>query len=149
MRLANAARAHAARRVLEPHHLAGLCRWPIQRAAASAAAPQRAGFSTDVVQTDQLSSFTADRKLFAEGLPDLVDHANLYNNPGVKYNWRRGQGALPKDVVMLRRKKAQLIIDRLANAKADGSLADLAPGFLLTGGAGSGKSRAVYFPKAV
>ena len=141
MRLAHAARAHAARRVLEPG-LAGLCRWPIQRAAATSI-PQRAAFSTDIVQSESLLSFKADRKLFAEGLPDLVDHANLYNNPGVKYNWRRAQAALPKDVVMLRRKKAQLVIDRLASARADGCLEDLAPGLLLTGGAGSGKSMAL------
>ena len=143
MRLAGAARAHAARRALEPCHLAGLCRWPIQRAAAAASAPQRAAFSTDMVQSSPLSSFKADRKLFAEGLPDLIDHANLYNNPGVKYNWRRGQGALPTDIAMLRRKKAQLVIDRLAHARTDGSLADLAPGLLFTGGAGSGKSMAL------
>ena len=141
MRLANAARAQAARRALE-HRFAGLCRWPIQRAAATSV-PRHAAFSTDVAQSESLLSFKADGKLFAEGLPDLVDHANLYNNPGVKYNWRRQQAALPKDVVMLRRKKAQLVIDRLASARADECLEDLAPGLLLTGGAGSGKSMAL------
>ena len=90
-----------------------------------------------------LLSFTADRTNFAEGLPDLVDHANIYNNPGIKHEWRREQAKLPKDMKMLRRKKAQLVIDRLASAEAAGSLESLAPGMLLTGGAGSGKSMAL------
>ena len=143
MRLA-AARSQAARRALEPAGLAGLCRWPIQSATATAAPRHAAAaYSTDVAESSPMLSFTADRKLFAEGLPDLVDHANIYNNPGIKQNWRRDQASLPKDIAMLRRKKAQVVIERLANAQANGSLESLAPGMLITGGAGSGKTMAL------
>ena len=41
---------------------------------------------------------------------------------------------------MLRRKKAEQVIGLLGDAEAQGTLDELAPGLLLTGGAGSGKS---------
>ena len=147
MRLATAARStQAARRSLEPAAFAALCRWPTQPATTPrrVAAAYSSGTSsgTELAETG-LFSFTADRTNFAEGLPDLVDHANLYNNPGIKHKWRREQASMPKDIALLRRKKAQLVIERLASAEAGGSLESLAPGMLLTGGAGSGKSMAL------
>ena len=85
-------------------------------------------------------SFTATRKLFPEGLPDLIDHANIYNNQAIKRQWRKEQARMPKEMSMLRRKKAEQVIGLLGDAEAQGTLDELAPGLLLTGGAGSGKS---------
>jgi hypothetical protein len=88
-------------------------------------------------------TFTADRQRYAQGLPDFVDHGNINNNPGTKQSWRREQAQLPKDIVMLRRKKATQVIERLDKAREDDALQSLAPGMLLTGGEGSGKSTAL------
>ena len=85
-----------------------------------AAAKQRS-YST-VPQDDNvaspMTSFKADRNSFPEGLPDFVDHGNIYNNPAMKRKWRKQQAALPQNIDILRRKKTTQAIKRVEQALA-------------------------------
>jgi hypothetical protein len=125
---------------LAPSCCWGRAQWRVGRRLRRA---QSATCYSDVSTPISRLSFTADRDRYALGLPDLVDHGSLRNNPGQKREWRREQASLPKQIMMLQRKASLRVIERLKAAEAAGVLASLSPGMLFTGGEGCGKSMAL------